>query len=57
MSVLAINKQAAFDYEILDKYEAGLVLFGHEVKAVRAGNVNLKGSYITFRTSGRGLPW
>jgi len=56
MPVFAINKQATFDYEILDKYEAGLVLFGYEVKAVRAGNVNLKGSYITFRTGIKGLP-
>jgi SsrA-binding protein len=56
MPVLAINKQAAFDYEVLDKYEAGLVLFGHEVKSVRAGNVNLKGAYITFRSGKNGLP-
>jgi SsrA-binding protein len=56
MPVLAVNKQATFDYEVLDKYEAGLVLFGHEVKAVRAGNVNLKGSYITFLGGKNGLP-
>ena len=56
MSVLAVNKRASFDYEILDKYEAGMVLAGYEVKAVRAGNVNLKGSYITFRSDHAGLP-
>lgn len=55
MPILAINKQATFDYEVLDKYEAGLVLLGHEVKAVRAGNVNLKGSYITFLAGKNGL--
>ncbi|MDP2944409.1 MAG: SsrA-binding protein SmpB [bacterium] len=50
MPSLAQNKKARFDYEILDKYEAGLVLYGHEVKAVRAGQVSLKGSYISVRT-------
>ena len=49
MSILAINKKAKFNYEILDTYEAGLVLYGHEVKALRAGQVSLKGSYISVR--------
>ena len=46
---LAVNKRANFDYDILEKYEAGLVLLGHEVKSVRAGNISLKGAYISFR--------
>ncbi|MFA5024599.1 MAG: SsrA-binding protein SmpB [Patescibacteria group bacterium] len=50
MPQLAINKKANFDYEILEKYEAGLVLFGHEVKAVRDSQVSLKGSFISVRT-------
>jgi len=50
MPQLAINKKANFDYQIQDKFEAGLVLFGHEVKAVRAGQVSLKGSFISIRT-------
>jgi len=50
MPQLAQNKKANFDYELLEKYEAGLVLFGHEVKSVRAGQVSLKGSYISIRT-------
>ena len=50
MPQLAINKRAKFDYEIQEKYEAGLVLFGHEVKAARAGQISLKGSYISVRT-------
>lgn len=45
---LAENKKAFFDYEILEKYEAGIVLFGHEVKAVKNGNISLKGAYVTF---------
>ena len=43
---VARNKKAFYDYEILDKYEAGLVLEGSEVKALRAGRVNLKDSYV-----------
>ncbi|MFA7715257.1 MAG: SsrA-binding protein SmpB [Candidatus Paceibacterota bacterium] len=50
MPLLAQNKKANFDYQILETYEAGLVLFGHEVKAARAGQVSLKGSFISVRT-------
>jgi SsrA-binding protein len=56
MSTLAYNKRANFDYEILDTYEAGLVLFGHEVKSVKTGHVSLKGSYVTIKKSGNKLP-
>ena len=42
------NKKATFEYEILDKYTAGLVLYGHEVKSVREGNVNFEGSLVTI---------
>jgi SsrA-binding protein len=47
MKTLAINKRATFDYTILDKYEAGLVLLGHEVKSVKTGHLSLKGSFVT----------
>ncbi|MFA5000510.1 MAG: SsrA-binding protein SmpB [Patescibacteria group bacterium] len=50
MPNLAINKKANFDYEILDEHEAGLVLLGHEVKAAKAGQLSLKGSFISPRT-------
>lgn len=50
MPVLAQNKKASFDYQVLETYEAGLVLFGHEVKSVRASQVSLKGSFISVRT-------
>ncbi len=49
MPVLAVNKRANFDYEISDKFEAGLVLLGHEVKSVKTGHISLKGSYVTPR--------
>lgn len=51
MTNLADNKQAYFDYEILERYEAGIVLTGAEVKSVQKGGINLKGSYITFHKS------
>lgn len=40
------NKKAFHDYEILENFEAGIVLFGDEVKSIKAGEVNLKGSFI-----------
>ncbi len=43
---LARNKKAYHDYEIIEKLEAGLVLTGSEVKALRAKRVNLKDSFI-----------
>lgn len=49
MSDLAINKKARYDYEILESFEAGLMLLGHEVKSIRSGNVNLTGSYVIIR--------
>lgn len=43
------NKLAYHDYEILEKYEAGIVLLGHEVKSTKNGQMNLKGSYVTIK--------
>ena len=42
---IASNRRAFFDYEILDRYEAGLVLTGTEIKSVRAGKVDLREAY------------
>lgn len=47
MSIL--NRQAKFNYEILDTSEAGIVLRGHEVKSVRMGQVSLKESFAKVR--------
>lgn len=47
-TVVARNRKARHDYEILDTVEAGLVLAGVEVKSVREGNVNLKDGYATI---------
>ena len=46
---IARNKKAFFDYHILDKYEAGLVLKGSEIKSIRNGAVRLKDGYVKFR--------
>jgi SsrA-binding protein len=48
MSIIQ-NKKAFHDFFIEDRYEAGIVLQGWEVKAIRAGRANLKEAYITIR--------
>jgi len=53
MPILAVNKRAKFDYNILAKYEAGIILFGHEVKSIKTGHISLKGSYISLRKSNK----
>ncbi len=47
--LVAQNKKARHDYEILDTHEAGISLLGSEVKSIRAGEVNLKESYIRLK--------
>jgi len=49
MTTLAYNKRANFDYEISDKYEAGLMLTGAEVKSVKMGHISLKESFVTTK--------
>lgn len=46
MKELAKNKKAFFDFEMIEGFEAGVVLKGSEVKALRAGRVNLKDSFV-----------
>src|SRR5579885_1559765 len=47
MKIIAQNKKAFFDYEILEKMEAGIVLSGDEVKSLREGKVSLIGAFAT----------
>ncbi|HJN62245.1 MAG TPA: SsrA-binding protein SmpB [Candidatus Parcubacteria bacterium] len=49
MKPLAENKKAYFNYEILEKLEAGLVLIGQEVKSIKLGRINLAGSYVVLK--------
>lgn len=46
---VSANKKAFHDYYVLERYEAGIELFGTEVKSIRAGQVNLKDSYCTIK--------
>ena len=46
---IANNKKAFHDYFVDDKYEAGIELFGTEVKSIRAGQVNLKDSWCDIK--------
>ena len=48
IKVVAQNKKARYEYEILETYEAGIVLQGSEVKALRLGRANLNDSYCRF---------
>ncbi len=48
--IITNNKKAYHDYFIDEKLEAGIELFGTEVKSVRGGHVNLKDSYVSLKT-------
>jgi SsrA-binding protein len=48
MKIIAKNKRAYFDYFVVETLEAGLVLTGAEVKSVKAGHINLKGSFVSL---------
>src|ERR671921_1100994 len=47
--VLVTNRAALHEYHILDRFEAGIALQGTEVKSVRAGQIQLKESYVAVR--------
>ncbi|MGI5841859.1 MAG: SsrA-binding protein SmpB [Christensenellales bacterium] len=46
MKVIASNKKASFNYFLLDKFEAGIVLTGSEVKSVRDGEISINESFV-----------
>lgn len=52
MSQLAYNKKALFDYELIEKFEAGLVLSGAEVKSARLGQISLAAAYVMINQNG-----
>ena len=45
-----LNRKARHDYELLDQFNAGIELFGTEIKSIRKGNANLRDSYILVRS-------
>ena len=49
MQIYADNRKAGFNYEILEKFQAGLVLNGQEVKSIKSGRIQLAGSYVVAR--------
>lgn len=49
MKIIATNKKAFHDYFILDEYEAGILLSGNEVKAIREGHINLRDCYVRVK--------
>ena len=49
MATYVTNRRARFDFELLDTFEAGIVLSGHEVKSIRSGRAKLDGSYVVIR--------
>ena len=46
---IVFNRKALFNYEILEKFEAGIVLMGNEVKSIRNGKVNIAEAFITIK--------
>ena len=57
IKMIARNKKALFDYEILTKYEAWIKLQGHEVKSIRQWHANLKGSYASLNWLEMWIKW
>ncbi len=49
MATIARNNQAKFNFELIENYEAGLVLRGHEVKSIKTGHISLKGAFVTLK--------
>jgi SsrA-binding protein len=46
---VAVNRRAGFDYEFLERYEAGMALTGSEIKSIRDGRVNLRDAFAQVR--------
>jgi SsrA-binding protein len=46
IKVIATNRKASFEYFLMDKFEAGLVLHGSEIKSIRAGQISIQESYV-----------
>ncbi len=50
VKTLAQNKKAFFDYKILEKFQAGISLLGHEVKAIKTGRISILGAYVVLKS-------
>ena len=49
IKIVADNRKASFLYEIIEKYEAGISLYGPEIKSVKSGKVNLSDGYVVIK--------
>jgi len=49
IKILSDNRKASFLYEILEKYEAGIALYGPEIKSIKSGKVNLSDGYVAIK--------
>ncbi len=49
MNIISENKKALFDYEVLEKFKAGIVLTGQEVKSIKLGRIDLRGAFVVFK--------
>lgn len=49
MKVIATNKKAHFNYEIIERFTAGIVLEGSEVKSIRLGNIRINDSFVSIK--------
>jgi SsrA-binding protein len=47
--ILAVNKKALYEYEVLEKIESGIVLTGQEVKSIKQGRANLVGAFVVIK--------
>jgi SsrA-binding protein len=49
IKIVADNRKASFLYEIIEKYEAGISLYGPEIKSIKSGKVNLSDGYVVIK--------
>ena len=49
MKIISTNRKASYEYFLLDKYQAGIVLVGSEVKSIRSSGVSLEDSYVVIK--------
>lgn len=49
MKVIATNKKAHFNYEIIERFTAGIVLEGSEVKSIRLGNIRINDAFVSIK--------
>jgi SsrA-binding protein len=55
MKIVAQNRRAGFDYELGERFEAGISLTGAEIKSVRAGKMDLRDAFVSIRADGAWL--